>query len=291
MGILYAFAHAISWGGTTVLLRPLSARLDPFVLNGMRTGFSLLLVLPLIWLLGLHDTYALLTWRDLALLWGSALLGGVVGDCCYMASLNVLGVARAFPIANCYPIVTVLYAALFMSAAVTPAMVAGMTIVLVGIYLVARPTDGDDAAPLDRRQLLTGVGLALAANLSWGLQAPMLALGMAHVDGLVATSLRVPVVVVVLLLIARFQKKLAVVRTFDRRLWSMLVIAGIVGWGVAGSLQALAVQFAGPSRTAIIAATAPIFASVASAIFLKERPTVTVWVGTAMTILGLVFVV
>ena len=48
---------------------------------------------------------------------------------------------------------------------------------------------------------------------------------------------------------------------------------------------------AGPSKTAIIAATAPIFALPMSVFFLKERLSGSILLGTTLTIAGLVLVV
>ena len=46
LGIFVAFAHAVCWSATSILLRHLSQRLDPFVLNGLRAllGAAVLVV-------------------------------------------------------------------------------------------------------------------------------------------------------------------------------------------------------------------------------------------------------
>lgn len=56
-------------------------------------------------------------------------------------------------------------------------------------------------------------------------------------------------------------------------------------------LYVTAVQLAGPSKTAIVGCTAPLFAVPLSMIFLKERPGRYVAIGTVLSVLGVVLVI
>lgn len=81
------------------------------------------------------------------------------------------------------------------------------------------------------------------------------------------------------------------IRLVDRGMLRCLLLAGLLGWGISGSLYVTAVQLAGPSKTAIVGCTAPLFAVPLSMIFLKERPSRYVALGTALSVLGVVLVI
>jgi drug/metabolite transporter (DMT)-like permease len=76
----------------------------------------------------------------------------------------------------------------------------------------------------------------------------------------------------------------------DRRTLCLLCLAGLLGWGVGGTLYTLAIQLTGPSMTAIISSTAPLFAVPLSYIFLKERPTRHTLIGTVISVIGIALV-
>ena len=81
------------------------------------------------------------------------------------------------------------------------------------------------------------------------------------------------------------------VQRFTRRTLVLCLLAGVLGWGLAGSFYALSIQYAGPAKAAIIGASAPLFAVPLSWLFLGERPTRYTVVGTALTIAGVLLVV
>jgi drug/metabolite transporter (DMT)-like permease len=296
MGILFAFAQAIAWALSTMVLRNLSTQLNALLVNGIRAAFALLIIVPLIVILGASGDYALMTPLRLAYLIGSVLIGGVAGDFFLLTSLKLLGISRAFPITNSYPLFTVLMSALLLGTSITWQILVGMVLVLVGVYLVARPSAPSsgqpDQASLSMSDLVKGVACGLATAALWGLATIILSLGLrGGINSVVATSVRV-------LAVALFSTVLAILRgaaseiiTIRRKTWILLGIAGMLGWGIAGSLYAAAVQFAGPSQAAIIGATAPIFAIPLSWAIYRERPTRASLAGTLLTIVGVILVV
>ena len=109
MGIAFSLAQAFCWAAASIALRPLSDRLDVFVVNGIRAGLALLVIIPLIWLTNGFADYRLLSYARLTYLLGSVIVGGVVADAPYILSVRFLGVSRAFPITSSYPLFAVLF--------------------------------------------------------------------------------------------------------------------------------------------------------------------------------------
>ncbi len=293
LGILLALALALTWSGTSILLRSLSTKLDAFLVNGLRAGIGLLVIFPLMFLTGTVSDYQKLTLVQVAYLIGSVIIGGVLGDALYVTSLKLIGVSRAFPITNTYPLFTVLFSIWLLAEKVGWTMWIGMVLVMFGVYLVARPRSQvvTSAPPLPPGQLLKGVLMAVGTAMLWGVAAVVLALGLRGIHGISANSFRVPVVMLLSLSAAARRGKLGELRQIKGRTLAQLFFAGILGWGVGGSLYVTAVQLAGPSKTSIVSATAPLFAVPLSSIFLHERPTRFTLLGTLLSVAGIILVI
>lgn len=293
-GIVFAFCQTILWAGTSIVIRGLSTRMDPLLVGGGRAAIALLVVLPLVALTGKWVDYRYLTTLQLAYLWGSVIIAGVIGDAFYTISLRTLGFSRAFPIANCYPLFTVLTSIVILGEPASIETFAGLALVLLGVYSIARPKKHiglESQETLPRRQLITGVLLALGTAIFWGIGAVILALGLRNMDSIVANSVRIPIVVLVAFLISLGRGTLPSLKRLDRRTLGLLALGGVLGWAIGGTLFTAAVQLAGPSKTAIIGATGPLFGMPLSMLLLKERPSRYALVGTVLTVAGIILVV
>ncbi|MFO7916719.1 MAG: EamA family transporter [Anaerolineae bacterium] len=294
MGILFAFAQAFCWASTSIVLRSLATELNPFLVNGLRAAVGMLVIVPLVLITGGLGDYQYVTTRQVLYLVGSVILGGVIGDALYINSLKILSVGQAFPIANSHPLFTVLFSALLLDAPLTWNLLLGLALTLLGVYFVGRPrshVEETDITSTPLAQMIQGLLLATGTAVMWGVATVILAFGLRDINSVVATSIRVPAVILICLLLAARNRGLLEIRTIKPRTLRLLFLAGILGWGMAGTLYATAVKFAGPNKAAIIGATAPLFACPLSAIFLKERPTRYTLIGTALTIGGVILIV
>lgn len=293
MGIVFAFAQAFCWASTSIVLRSLATELNPFLVNGLRAATGMLIIIPLVWITGGLSDYQYVTTTHILCLVGSVILGGVIGDALYVNSLRILSVGQAFPITNSHPLFTVLFGALLLGTDVTWKLLLGLMLTLLGVYFIGRPRSHikeTDASPLPLQQMIQGLLLAVGTAVLWGAATVILAFGLQDINSVVATSIRVPVVIILSLLVAAKGGHLSEIRKMKPHTFRLLLLAGILGWGMAGTLYATAVKFAGPNKAAIIGATAPLFASPLSAIFLKERPTRYTLIGTALTIGGVILI-
>ena len=231
LGMLLALAQTISWAGASIVLRKLSAEHDATLLNGLRSLVGLVFVLPLVWIAGQQSGFQALDARNSLYILGACLAGGVLGDGLYIAVLDMIGVSRALPIVNSFPIFTLLLSALLLDEPVTWPMVLGIVLVLVGGYLVARPTKPADEphAPTPVKRLALGVALAVLVALLWAASAVALAAGLEAVTPLTVASIRLFVVAVVSLGAVAVRGKASDLRHFRGKTLGTLVVASLLG--------------------------------------------------------------
>ena len=255
-GDLVALAAAFGWAGTSVTARAMSRHVPAAWYNALRIAVAAVVLLACLpWTLGRADP-AGLTLPALALLFGSVFAGFGIGDTAFFESMRRLGVARAMPIAGCHPLVTGLLAVAFLGEPLTGALILGVVVVSAGVWLVT--TDGVRAAraqPLDQRDFLIGVGLALTAAVGWSVATVMVRPALATIDPILASTLRLPFAAVVMLLAASRARRLDSRRLELKRPILLGVALGGVVTVVSATLFLWAVALIGAARTAAIASS------------------------------------
>ena len=102
-------------------------------------------------------------------------------------------------------------------------------------------------------------------------------------------ALRIPAAAGFLSAVALTQSRTSLrKRSVSRRSWGVLTVAGIVGTGVGSLLFIYAVQEAGAGKTAVLSSVSPLFALPLAAIFLGERITRWLVLGTGLAVIGIV---
>jgi bacterial/archaeal transporter family protein len=291
-GLLLALCQAWTWAGTSIILRKLSAEHDAMLLNGLRSVVGLVVVLPLVWVMGQQAGWAALTPTNLLYIVGACLAGGAIGDGLYIAVLDMIGVSRGLLISNSSPVFALALSALLLGERITWLMVLGIALVLLGVALAVWPAKSARAAQssVNPRRLWLGVGLATLVAFLWAGAAVVIALGLKTVTPMVVNSIRMTVVAVASLGAAGARGKLGDIARFRGKKLGTLIAAGLLGSAGSATLYLIAISLIGPSRVTTVNAAVPLFGAVLSYIFLKERLTPIVWVGTALTVAGLVLV-
>ena len=280
---------AITWATSSIMLRDLSRKLDPFTLNAPRTLVGGVSMLILALASGRTTGYQTVTPDKLLFMLASVGIGGGIGDVCYLLSLARIGASRAFPIASVYPSFTLILALLFLNERVTTLVATGLVLVVIGVALVGRPQRGRGLVPPEPERF-GGVGYALGAAVCWGGSMVLLAKGVEGLDSIMVSSIRVPALSLLLWAVVACRRTWPKLATLTRKEWVLVILGGLIGWGLGSLLFVLSVALAGPTRAAILTSTSPLFALPMSVVFLKERATPHVLVGTALTVAGVVLV-
>ena len=296
IGILLAFGMALCWAGSGIALQRPSQRMDVFVVSGTRALSGFVFLLPIIFILGLAHQVQRLSPSQWLYVIGSIVVGGMIGDVCYVLGLRFIGMSRSFPIINSYPLFTIFYTAILLGRRIQVQNVIGALLVLAGVYCIARSSWSRGVSIVERdrdRQssALLGVAMALSAAAAYGLEAILISLGVGDVNGIVANAVRVPVMILFAFSVAGARGALREHRGIDLSTLASVALAGLLGWALAGSMWVTSIQIIGPSQAAIIGSTSPLFAVPLSVLILHERPTRWTLVGTFLAVAGVILVI
>ena len=223
---------------------------------------------------------------------GSGILGQAAGDTLYINALGFLGVGRTFPITNsAYPFFTFLLAVLLLGEDAAWTLPIGGALIVGGITWIVLEQRRADAEGELRVELVRGLVFALAAAAFWATATVWLRGQQGNLGAIAAASLRIPAASAAVWLTIGVTSpagdRAAPLRTLTRRSVAIVTLAGLLGTGLGGVLFIYAVENLGAAKTAFLTTSAPLFALPMGVIFLSERVTPRVMLGTAVTIAGI----
>ena len=315
MGELAALVAAMTWSVTSVALTSLSARTAPAVLSALRLTAGSLVLLVLLLASGQASDLQRATLTGLFGVVASGLVGYGLGDTIYIAALGRLGMQRTFPVTMALYIgLTVIAGVVLLDEPFTWGLPLGAALIGEGIYLVVIQPPGQPLQPLPHvppvESALSTLGevpetsrpgmkadyfgylLLLLVGILWAVATVWLAGAKGDLGAVAAGAIRTPAGAISLLAFAAVTQRPALVRPFkDRKHIAAIVAAGIVGTGFGSLMYVYAVVHAGAARTAILSATAPLLALPLSIMFLGERFTGRIGVGTVLCVAGILLVV
>jgi len=312
VGELAALISAMVWAGTSVTLTSLSTRVSPVVLSGLRLGFGSIVVAIVLAFSGqANDLREASAWSLLAVI-GSGLVGYGLGDTIYIFALKRLGMQRTFPITMALFIgLTVLGGVLLLGEPFSWGLPAGALLIGAGIYLIVIPRRGapgpepvmapgdpnmatapGPVAPVVAAPGIVGYGLLLGVGVFWTIATLWLASAKGELDAIAAGSIRTPAGAFVLIGFAAAVQRTELVAPFRSRNQFWLILAtGVIGTGFGSLLYVYGVVEAGAAKAAVLSATSPLMALPLSMIFLRERFTQRIGVGTLLCVAGIGLVV
>lgn len=288
-GELAALASALSWACTTVMLRSVSARMDPLSLNTLRSVTAALFFVVVVVVGNRVGDFAQVSTFAFLALCGSLLFGYVVGDTLFFRSMQLVGVSTALPLSMTYPLYVLVIAWALLGETITILTVIGTVIVIAGTVTIAGGAQAvEQGKPRDRR---LGVILAVASSLCFAASTSILKVGVQDVDVVIAGTIRLSLTAVLLLVWRSSMVQAPPFRAYGKKALLVIAVAAIIGSGIGTVTYLTAVQQAGAALASTLATTAPLFATPLSAIFLKERLTRRNLAGMLLCVTGVWLVV
>jgi len=298
VGELLGLIAAIIWATSNTLLRMQTVRLGAVAVNFWRCVVTIpfFIILFLI----VRDPGTLRDLAPLTILYIvlGVCIGMVTGDTLQYHAIKLIGVSRSMPISGCFPLFTVFFAWLLNGEPIRVQVLGGAVVVMLGVLLISLPKRahariGIIAAPapvvVDRTNMI-GIAFSLIAAVCWSLSTVVQSKALAHSDAITVNLVRMPVAACVLLIASRGRANIPL-RQFGARTFLFLIVIGIFGTGLASISYLGALKIAGAGKTAVLGATAPLFALPLSVLLLGERPGLRAVMGTLLTVLGIALVV
>jgi drug/metabolite transporter (DMT)-like permease len=118
----------------------------------------------------------------------------------------------------------------------------------------------------------------------------LLAPGLRGLDNIMVASIRTPALALFCWGMVATRRTWPKLRALAPREWVVLIVGGLIGWGLGSVLFLTSVSMLGATRAAILTSTSPLFALPLSVTFLKEKVNRLIVSGTALTVVGIILV-
>lgn len=133
----WAILAALCWGVAPIVEKlGLGGRVEPNAAVVVRSLGVLLGAAPLLLMPDLLTQVRRLDWRQAGFLVAGGVLASILGQVCFYRALKAGDVSRVVPIGASYPVLAFLLGVLFLNETVTPVKIAGLVLVLSGVYLL-----------------------------------------------------------------------------------------------------------------------------------------------------------
>jgi drug/metabolite transporter (DMT)-like permease len=296
IGVAMGLIGAALFGLSNVVYKSQSSEIHPLVINALKMWITLPVILVLV-LIFLYPTGFNIPLHSIPFLMGSIIFGAVIGDLIYLTSQARIGVSRAFPIAMIFPLFTYFLSIIFLDEPLLLTRLIGVVLAILGLSLITREQAKHEENKAESSDILAlhkwdklGIALALLAALFWAIATVVLQFGLVGADPIDANLIRIltgSAFILPLFIIARRQG----MPLPNKRATKLVLIAGFFGMGIGSILYVNAVFFTGAAVTSVIASTAPLFALPFTVLYLREKVTPLIVVGTILTISGVWLVI
>lgn len=265
MGIAASLLASFFWASAALLYRRSVVEVrDPLVTSWLRVPLALCFTTVLSWSAGrlnelptlLHEGWSL-AWIVLA-----TTLAIVLGDALYIVALREAGVSIGYPVGYTYPLYASLFAAAFMGERLTPSLVAGLSLALVGIWTSSFSPPKELGG---RERVLRGVLAAVLAGVCWGLGSVMYRAAVYTVDPINVNLIKL----VFLSIVASPFAWMGRSKVRGKALRYAL-LGGLAGLGVGDWLFYVGLSTIGVGRTVTLTTASPMLSLVMAKLLLRE---------------------
>ncbi len=291
IGVVAGVAAAFLFAITNIIYKKLDQRISVLEIIATRVWVSVPLAVILILPQLLQGDIEISSW-SVFVLFVSVLTGMVIGDGCYFLSQLTIGVSKAYPIAMSYPLLVYTLAAIFLEEAVIMSRIFGAIMVVIGVGLLAKVYDDDviEKSVSVPKAPVFGFLLVMITIIAWATSDITLQVGLVDIDPLGANFVRIMVGSAILLPICPYSMKRGNAFS-DKKLLGVVIGTGIIGFTIPILLMTFSVDYIGATVTSIIMASSPLFGTPLSVIYLKERVTRPIGVGTILIFIGVLLVI
>jgi drug/metabolite transporter (DMT)-like permease len=291
VGILAGIGASLLFGISNVVYKSLDSEISILDISCLRIWISLPFSFFFIFLPIRTTPFAIPLEAVLPLSF-SMIVAIILGDGLYFMSQLRIGVARAYPIAMCFPLIVYALSIIFLGEPIIITRIIGAFLVVGGVGLIGRSynLESNTGNELDSQSFRIGVLLALTTAIAWAIGEVVFQYGLKSIDPLDGNLVRMLAGSIALLPTYILLRKKNDIRP-TRRAVIITLVAGIFGMGISLLLGTFSVKYIGATINSIILAAGPLFTTPLSVIYLKEKVTWSLVTGTLFTFLGVILVI
>jgi DME family drug/metabolite transporter len=285
LGIVFGLTSAFIWATTSLAIKAQADHINPLSFNAFRMFIATIFTFALLPFFGGIPALLQVPSGAALLLSVSSIIGIAIGDALYFWSMTKIGAARALPLSGTYPLFTWAIAVPLLGEQITASALIGTAFVVLGVYLLS-PGNGTNVHA-DARTERWGMLAAIAGAALWAVATTMLKIGIEespHV--IIVNAIRLPVAAIASALVAHWQGGAVTWKSYNRKNLPHLIALAMYSTGIGMIVWTLTVEYAGAARAALLNTAAPLIGVPLSVLFLHERVTPKVAVGTLLAVFG-----
>lgn len=274
-----AVLTAVLWAVSTILSAEALKKVDAIRANAVKTFFSSALMLLIAYVAGEMNNLTSVSIQGLLFVVAAAIVGFGIGDTLLNLSIRLVGVSQAYTFAYTSPLLTTVIAIVFLGEPSHFGTLIGTVLTVFSVILIATESTRQGQDESSSKGLLMAFGAAVA----WAAGVTFVALGLKDTSVLLANALRYPVLSAFLFLISKPKEKW----DLDKRSLMLLWGSGFFGMVLGGITFLYSMRLIGASRANPLSASSPVWASIMSSIFLKERVTARLLLSSVVMFFGI----
>lgn len=281
-GEFYALAAALCWSVAAVFYKKgIGAGAIPAVL--IRTFFAMLFLLILYLIIrGAHFNFTLMGFAFLNL---GGLLRLIFGGMAYMKGLENISVSRFIPILFTFPLLTILLSGLLLHEKIHPDVVAGTALIVTGVWILGRGHNSGG-----EKNIKVGVSVAVLAAFLYAFSIVATKTGLNDVDPFQSALISMPIPLALLYLGYSAKHGAKTIFKFKKEAYILLGLGGIAGMGFGSYFFFVSLTKIGAAKATSLAAITPFLSSLTALATLKEKINVSLILGTAATVAGILVI-
>lgn len=269
VGEAFALVTALVWALAVILFKKSGERVQPLALNLFKSGLTLVLLVPTLYLFGEKLNYPAPS-RDYLILIISGILGIGMGDTFFFMGLNKLG-ASLSSIAGCsYSPIIIGLSIIMLGEKFTLIQVLGTSMIILAIVA----TSGEiRLGNIEKKDLVLGITFTLLANLVNGLGIVIIKPILDRSPLLWATEIRLfgGVAAIILFTLLRKDRRKIMDSLTKTNSWGWTISGTMIGTYLAMVLWLAGMKFTQASTAAVLNQTSHVWVFLFAALFLKER--------------------
>ena len=295
IGEISALSSALAIASSAVISKSLISKIAALPLQTMRCWFGAIFLIAVATIMGRIAQLTHIPLLLMGLMTASTLIGIALGDTLYLRALSMAEVSKVFPVVRGTQILsTMIIAAALFDEEVTWVTVVGAILVMTGVYLAAfAKTEDRPDTPAQPVAIRKWLPLAVIVGLCWMSSLSLMKVVLQDVDPILVNTFRLPVACLLLtsLVLRSGQGKSLKVVKYGRTTLGLVATGGILSYAIGVSLELYAVHYAGITKAAILTSWTPLFILFFSVLFLREKLTFRLGLGTLLCSGGTVLLV